>query len=59
MDFHEKISNAFNRAQNNDLNNFDMLSFIDKSPTTMSKYQLNAVILREKRHPLIKDYFHH
>jgi len=33
MDFHEKISNAFNRAQNNDLNNFDMLSFIDKSPT--------------------------
>ena len=33
MDFHEKISNAFNRAQNNDLNNFNMLSFIDKSPT--------------------------
>jgi hypothetical protein len=33
MDFHEKISNVFNRAQNNDLNNFDMLSFIDKSPT--------------------------
>ena len=25
MDFDEKISNAFNRAQNNDLNNFDML----------------------------------
>ena len=33
MDFHEKISNAFNQAQNNDLNNFDMLNFIDKSPT--------------------------
>ena len=33
MDFHEKISNAFNRAQNNDLKNFDMLSFIDKNPT--------------------------
>jgi hypothetical protein len=33
MDFHEKISNVFNRAQNNDLNNFDMLSFIYKSPT--------------------------
>ena len=33
MDFHDKISNAFNRAQNNNLNNFDMLSFIDKSPT--------------------------
>jgi hypothetical protein len=27
MDFHEKISNAFNRAQNNDLNNFDMFKF--------------------------------
>jgi hypothetical protein len=36
MDFHENISNAFNRTKNNDLN-----------------------ILREKRHPLIKDYFHH
>ena len=35
MDFHEKISNVFNRAQNNDLNNFDMLSFIDKSPTNL------------------------
>jgi hypothetical protein len=33
MDFHDKISNAFNRAQNNNLNNFHMLSFIDKSPT--------------------------
>jgi hypothetical protein len=36
MDFHEKISNAFNRAQNNDLNNFDRLSFIDKSPTNLN-----------------------
>ena len=29
----KKFQNVFNRAQNNDLNNFDMLNFIDKSPT--------------------------
>ena len=33
MDFHEKMSNAFNRVQNNELNNFAVLSFIDKNPT--------------------------
>jgi hypothetical protein len=47
MDFNEKISNAFNRAQNNDLNNFDMLSFIDKSPTNLRfcKYVLGLACI--------------
>ena len=45
MDFHEKISNAFNRAQNNDLNNFDMLNFIDKIQTEKINFRFCKYVL--------------
>jgi hypothetical protein len=49
MDFHDIISNAFNRAQNNNLNNFDMLSFIDKSPTKKElMFIIDYILLLEK-----------